>query len=257
MTSTQDSEARFHDARAQGEKNDRLGYAYASVADVYEATRVPSDVRDRSILEIGCFCGDAAAALGDFSGRYAGVDISPAAIEECRRRSLPPNFRFLVDDANVLATVEDGSIDYAFGNGVLHHLDLPAFSAALARKLAPGGFGRFVEPARGNILVRAFRKATPGLRTPDEHPFDAGALRQLEERFDVEVTYHALLRPFLPMLFGNARAATAVARWVDDRLLRHRVFQGQAWLLCIELRSRALPVAAQAGEAAGGAARSA
>jgi SAM-dependent methyltransferase len=239
-------EAVFHDTRARGSKQKRLGYAYASVADVYEATRVPPEFSGRSILEVGCFCGDDAAALRDFTGRYTGVDISPAAIEECRRRDLPANFRFLVDDANVLGAVEDGSVDYAFGNGVLHHLDLASFSAALARKLAPGGLARFVEPARGNLLVRAFRWATPRLRTPDERPFDDASFRELARRFDVVVGYHALLRPFVPMLFMNSPAVIRAARWADERLLRRGMFQRQAWLLCIELRALAEPAGAVA-----------
>ncbi len=230
------SEADFHDARIQVVDEDRLGYAYASVADVYEFGAVPAECMDRSVLEVGCFRGEQAGALSGFRGRYVGIDISPAAIDHCRSLGLPSRFEFRVDDANVLDGVDDDSVDYAFGHGVLHHLELPRFAPALARKLSARGFARFVEPAQGNLLLRAFRRLTPNLRTPDEFPFDRAAIELLHRHFDVRIAYQALVRPFAPMLCLNNRAVIRASRWIDDRLLRHRAFQDQAWLLQIELR---------------------
>ena len=235
------SEADFHDARINTPDEHRLSYAYASVADVYAFGAVPRECMDRSVLELGCFRGDHALGLTDFSGRYVGIDISPAAIEHCARLGLPARFEFRVDDANVLGTIDDGAVDYAFGSGVLHHLDLPRFAPALARKLSARGYARFVEPAQGNMLLRAFRKLTPQLRTPDEYPFDRAAIELLERHFEVRISYHALLRPYAPMLFLNSRAVTRASRWLDERLLRHRFFQSQAWLLQIELGKRREP----------------
>lgn len=37
------------------------------------------------------------------------------------------------------------------------------------------------------------------------------------------------------MLFMNSKAVIRASRWIDDRLLRHRIFQNQSWLLQIEL----------------------
>lgn len=129
-------------------------------------------------------------------------------------------------------------MDYAFGNGVLHHLDLERFAANFSRTLAPGGFGRFIEPAQGNLLIRTFRKLTPKLRTPDEHPFDAASFHLLAQHLNVDVGFHALLRPYVPMLFFNGKMATDVSRWADERLLRLRALKSQAWLLCITLRAK-------------------
>ena len=237
-------EAEFHDARIHVEDEDRLGYAYASVADVYEFGAVPEECMDRTVLEIGCFRGDQASALRGFRGRYVGIDISPAAIAHCTELGLPAEFEFRVDDANVLAGMADGEVDYAFGHGVLHHLDLARFAPALARKLSSRGFARFVEPAQGNLLLRAFRRLTPQLRTPDEYPFDRAAIALLRRHFDVRIAYQALVRPYAPMLFLNSMSVIRASRWLDDRLLRHRFFQDQAWLLQIELRKRRDAIAA-------------
>ncbi len=232
------SEAEFHDARINTPDEQRLSYAYASVADVYEFGAVPSECLDGTILEIGCFRGDQASTLVDFTGRYIGIDISSAAIGHCRSLGLPSNFEFLVEDANSLETIEVESIDYAFGHGVLHHLELPRFAPALAAKLSASGFARFVEPAQGNLLLRTFRKFTPHLRTPDEYPFDRAAIELLRRHFEVRISYQALVRPYAPMLCLNNKTIIRASRWVDDRLLRHRIFQGQAWLLQIELGKR-------------------
>jgi SAM-dependent methyltransferase len=232
------NEAEFHDARIKKPDEKRLSYAYTSVTDVYRFSAVPPECWNRAVLEIGCFRGDQALELDRFTGRYTGIDISPAAVEHCQTLDLPSNFKFGVDDANTLDTIEDGSIDYAFGHGVLHHLDLDRFGPALARKLARGGFARFVEPAQGNIVLRTFRRMTPQLRTPDERPFDRTSIQQLERQLEVVVTYHALVRPYAPMLFMNSKMVTNAAKWLDDRLLKVRAFQDQAWLLQIELRSR-------------------
>lgn len=232
------NEARFHDARIQTPDEKRLGFAYTSVQDVLGFTAVPSSEWDRSVLEIGCFRGDAPRSMDGFSGNYVGIDISPAAIEECQALGLPSNFQFRVDDGNHLGTVADASVDYAFGQGVLHHLDLERCAPALARVLAPGGYARFVEPAQGNILLRMFRRLTPKLRTPDEHPFDDASIETLGRHFDVRITHQALTRPFLPIALLNARWAIDTSRWLDDRLLRNEKLQPQAWLLQVELRKR-------------------
>lgn len=232
------NEADFHDARINTPEESRLGFAYTSVADVYEYGKPRPEDGAVAVLELGCFRGEQAVRLGNFAGSYVGIDISSAAVDHCGALGLPAQFRFAVDDANVLATVADDSIDYAFGHGVLHHLELDRFGAALARKLRRGGVARFVEPAQGNVLLRAFRKLTPHLRTPDEHPFDDDSIATLSRHVEVHIRHHALLRPFLPMLFLNHRLATRFARWADDRLLRLKPLQGQAWLLQIELRKR-------------------
>lgn len=229
------NEARFHDARINLPDEDRLGYVYASVADVYEFCAIPRNDQVANILEVGCFRGDQAMQLHGFGGSYTGIDISPAAIEHCLALGLPGNLSFRVDDANTLATIDDASVDYAFGNGVLHHLDLSRFAPALARKLAPDGYARFIEPAQGSLPLRTFRKLTPRLRTEDEYPFDRAAIALLERHFTVRIGYKALLRPLLPMIFLNSKAAIRASSWVDERILQHAFFQDQAWLLQVEL----------------------
>ena len=101
-----------------------------------------------------------------------------------------------------------GLLTYAFGDGVLHHLDRARLAPPLAQKFAPDGYARFIEPAQGNFLLRAFRMLTPKLRTPEGHPFDQESIALLEKHFQVSIEYHGLLRPLAPMLFFNNKAVT-------------------------------------------------
>ena len=233
-------EASFHDERISDGDNIRgpLAYAYVSVLDVFEFTRLRPAYFDKRILELGCFRGEQARSLTGFSGQYTGVDISGAAVDYCNSLGLPAHFRFVVDDASQLDSIADGSIDYAFGHSVLHHLDLDRFAVNLARKLASSGFARFVEPAQGNLALRLFRALSPSLRTADELPFNDASIAALERHFKVRITYHALLRPFLPMLFLNAGWMTNWCRRLDDFLLRRAWLQKQAWWWQIELHPR-------------------
>jgi SAM-dependent methyltransferase len=236
------SEAEFHDARVSEVKTTRLNFAYQSVYDVYRFTQVPEEKLSRRILEIGCFKGERAVRLrrmGGVSGEFIGIDISPASIEHCQGLELDPeHFKFRVDDANTLSSVADDSIEYAFGDGVLHHLDLNRFSEALSKKLSRTGVARFVEPAVGNVLLRAFRRVTPKMRTVDERPFDENAIEVLKKHFDLDIRYQSLLRPFIPMLCLNNPRVVSACRSLDDRLLKLTALQSQAWLLNIELRRR-------------------
>jgi SAM-dependent methyltransferase len=237
MSTAQQLEADFHDQRLINDDGHRLSLVYEAVADVYDFTALRPAEQSLNILELGCFDGERArkTALKGFTGHYIGVDISPQAVKVCRGLGLGDQFEFLVDDANTLSGVADHSIDLVLGDGVLHHLQLPQFCQAMERVLRPGGKGRFVEPAQGNLMIRAFRRLTPWLRTPDEHPFDAKDLGLLRASFLTHVQHQALMRPLLPLLCGNAAWAVRGSKRLDDWLLRSSLLQSQAWILQLQI----------------------
>lgn len=233
------NEADFHDNRITSEKEARLGFAYKSVADVFLFPLQHRIKNNESILEVGCFDGRQAGVLksSEFES-YIGIDISPKAIEVCQSRFSDERIRFIVENAETLSQIDGESISYAFGTGVLHHLNLENFSLALRRVLKKGGVARFVEPAQGPLLLRIFRKMTPSIRTKDEFPFDDESIKTLREYFDVEVCRCAYSRPWVPILFGNSKIATVVACWIDEKCAAIKFLDNQAWLLKIELRKR-------------------
>ena len=65
---------------------------------------------------------------------------------------------------------DDASIDRIVGGAILHHLDLNKAYSEIARALKPGGLAVFVEPMGHNPIINWYRRRTPQMRTPDEHP---------------------------------------------------------------------------------------
>src|SRR5262249_36960492 len=129
----------------------------------------------RTVLEYGCSEGAHSLVrleIHRIAREFHGIDVSDQAIDRARRTAAAPgaaNASFHVMDAARLA-FPDQSFDLIFGRGILHHLDVGASFAELRRVLRPGGAAVFLEPMGHNPLINAFRRRTPSMRTPDEHP---------------------------------------------------------------------------------------
>jgi SAM-dependent methyltransferase len=114
-----------------------------------------------------------------------GVDISPVGVRQAREAAQLRGLstaQFTVMDAENL-DFGPRLFDYVCGSGILQHLDLaPAFSE-VSRVLRDDGAAFFLEPLGHNPLINAYRRRTPGLRTPDEHPLVMRDLAQADAHF--------------------------------------------------------------------------
>ncbi len=154
-----------------------------------------ADVVGRRVLEYGCGPGSCSFELARRGAIVTGIDISDEAIrratEKAAREGLA-NASFAAMNAEAL-TFADDSFDLICGIAILHHLSLTSALAELARTLRPGGRAVFIEPLGHNPLINLYRRLTPELRTPDEHPLRAGDLRLARRFFGrVEVRYFHL-----------------------------------------------------------------
>ncbi len=103
---------------------------------------------------------------------YWGIDISDQAIRRARELAAERGLahcQFAVMDAQAM-TFDDNMFDLIYGRGIIHHLELSKCFPEIARVLRPGGSAVFYEPMGHNPLINGFRRKTPELRTPDEHP---------------------------------------------------------------------------------------
>lgn len=95
----------------------------------------------RVVLDIACAEGHFTRLLGDLGPvEVIGVDISPAMLQAAAERTTDPRLRFQLDDAQVLGSVPDASIDVTVSNLAL--MDIPDHRAvfhAVRRVLKPGG----------------------------------------------------------------------------------------------------------------------
>jgi SAM-dependent methyltransferase len=125
------------------------------------------------VLEYGCGPGSLAFFLAERGAQVTGIDISPVAIEQSREKAealgVAENTRFEVMNAEALE-FPPGTFDLVCGTGILHHLELEAAFAQLAKVLKPDGQAIFIEPLGHNPLINLYRLLTPKMRTEDEHP---------------------------------------------------------------------------------------
>ena len=96
------------------------------------------DWKNKPLLDAGCGTGGVLQHLG-CSPNHTGIDLSPDAVEFCRRRGLP---RVLQGDINKMP-FETGTFDAIICSSVLYHRWVPDVGKSLLelhRVLKPGGF---------------------------------------------------------------------------------------------------------------------
>ena len=123
-----------------------------------------------TVLDVGCGDGLHLFALDGEFGLGIGADLSPAMIDRATG-AVPPaaasRYRFVVDDAHTLSTLDEDSIDAAFCVGALEHMpDKPAVFRAVHRVLRPGG--RFVCLTPNDAFLW-YRTIAPRLDIATEH----------------------------------------------------------------------------------------
>lgn len=199
--------------------------------------------RGKRVLEYGCGLTTQAFRLAQQGAEVTGIDVSEVAIDQARRRAaelgVGDRCTFRVMNAESLSFA-DSSFDIVCGSAVLHHLDLTRGYAELARVLAPDGTAAFVEPLGHNPLINLYRRRTPDLRTPDEHPLLMDDLAQASGHFaSVEPRYFHLLSLLAIPLRGRKRFGWVLdALDAADRRLFARVAGARryAWIAVLQMR---------------------
>ena len=142
------------------------------------------EIDGRSVLDVGCGRGGTISVLDEFykPRTLVGVDISPTAIEFCRRRHVSPRIRFVLGDAEALPF--DGCCFDCVTNIESSHSypDVGAFYAEVARVLAPGGALLYSDTIpRQAIGDRIQRLASLGLALELARDITPNVLRSCDE----------------------------------------------------------------------------
>ncbi|HVS38237.1 MAG TPA: class I SAM-dependent methyltransferase [Gemmataceae bacterium] len=174
-------------------------------------------------LDYGCGHGMAAVVLARRGARVTAFDLSPAYVEEARRRAWVNEaaVEFCTADAERLPFA-DASFDRIWGNAVLHHLNLGRAVPEVRRVLAPGGVAVFCEPWGENPLLAWARRRLnyhgKG-RTPDEEPLRLRQLPILRRTFPRLRVECCQLLSMIRRVMRPGRL-TAALEWCDAGLLR-------------------------------------
>jgi SAM-dependent methyltransferase len=227
------SERAFHDQQARqrgitfAEWPEALHFDEAAYLDhetwVRPALARLGDVAGLRVLDYGCGHGMAAVLLARRGARVTAFDLSAGYLSEAARRAAANGVRLdLVQADGERLPFADASFDRAWGNAVLHHLDVGVAGRELFRVLRPGGVAVFCEPWGENPLLRWARRRLPyrgKQRTADEEPLRRRQVRALEHIFPtVEVSGYQMLS-MLRRVVRPGRLTAALER-CDVVLLR-------------------------------------
>ena len=183
-------EREFHDRWAENIRIDDLLVKEAfesptAVENRYALSQF-GDLRGKKILDLGCGAGEAAVYFSTKGARSSGCDISPGMIETAQAlaRKHEVQVDFSVADAGCLP-YPDGSFDFVFGNGVLHHVDPVVAAKEIRRILKDGGKAAFVEPLPYNPAIKFYRRIAREVRTDYERPLGFRDMEKLRPVFSI------------------------------------------------------------------------
>lgn len=217
--------------------------AYYSIFD-----RIRDDFKQRlngftkgnTVLECGCGLNSYANTLDSSVKKLVGIDISDEAVSQSKTNAGQAglqNCSFLVMNAEKL-DFPDGHFDLIFGVGIIHHLDLPAFYGEASRVLKASGKMLFMEPLGYNPVINLYRKFTPKLRTPDEHPLKRKDLLLLSDYFKYHKISYYHFFTLLAIPFRNRRVFNPMLRLLNglDQFCFRYIpgFKYLAWYVIIE-----------------------
>jgi len=246
-------EAEFHDTAFSQHTRERLWSSW------YRVARAPYAFYSRTlerrcagarVLEYGCGPGSHASTLARAGARdVVGIDISPVAIKQARERAREEGTEsttsFEVMDAEAL-DLPSRHFDLICGTSILHHLELDSGLAELRRVLTAQGSAIFLEPLGHNLAINLYRRRTPELRTPDEHPLLLDDLEAAGSHFERVGTRFFTLATLLGVAARRTPAFDAVLDVLEavDRGLFCLAppLRRYAWQVVIELsRPRVQP----------------
>jgi SAM-dependent methyltransferase len=189
---------------------DRLAPAWSSTTDAGPfngllerpalRSMVPRPLGGRTVLDAGCGSGAQCEWLLAHGADVVGVDLSPAMVEEARRRC-GDRGRFMVADLSEPLDLEPASVDGITCSLVLHYLlDWEVALGSFASVLRPGGWAVI-------SLDHPFRPPLPDRRGGY---FDTELVSDTWSKGQVRVTQHFWHRPLSAVVDAFARAGFSV-----------------------------------------------
>lgn len=128
-----------------------------------------NNCQGKKVLDLCCGNGDDSIFLAKNGAKEViGLDISDVSVENCRisakRNNVTEVATFVLGDAEN-TEFPDNSFDVITEYGALHHVDLTKVLPEMARILKPDGKFICTEALAHNLIIHAYRRLTPKLRT--------------------------------------------------------------------------------------------
>lgn len=179
------------------------------------------DIRDKTVLDLGCGSGENLVPLAKRGADVIGIDISPELMQLARQRLSSYGMAATLQEGSAYATgLPDESVDVVFSMALLHHLDLPAARHEIHRILRPGGLFILREPIRFSRTMNSLRRLFPAPKadiSDYEHPMTRAELSIVTQGFTL-VAQRTFRLPFVPLL-------------IKFKVLRRQAWKTDRWLL--------------------------
>lgn len=200
--------------------------------------------KGKRVLDYCCGNGEDGIFIAQNGAReVVGIDISDVSIANCqelaRKNGLERSTFYLVADAENTG-FEDNSFDVITEYGALHHLDLENAFAEMSRILKPDGKIICNEALGHNLLINAYRRLTPHLRTEweVEHILRKESFEVARKYFDnVDIHFYYLFTllavPFRK--FSIFEPVLNILEKIDNLILKLPVIKWQAWQIVFVL----------------------
>ncbi len=163
------------------------------------------DVRNKTVLDLGCGQGENSIALMAREAYVIGLDISPELIEIARKRRRKSGYSafgsMLLCESAYETGLPENSVDVIFCIALIHHLEIPKVQKEMLRILKPGGFVILKEPIRFSRAYAWLRSFFPEQADVSdfEHPLTQEELEVMCWPFKTECLRYFRL-PFVPLV---------------------------------------------------------
>ncbi|CAH2032336.1 class I SAM-dependent methyltransferase [Trichlorobacter ammonificans] len=220
-------------------------YSITKSSFAYRDALLYENIQGAVALDYCCGNGEVALEMARRGARkVVGIDISEVAIKNAQElaklQGVDDICEFKVMDAE-RTEFADGTFDIIHEYGALHHLDLSAAFAELARILRPEGKLVCTEALRHNPLIHWYRKRTPHLRTQWEVEHILGipeiySGKKFFSSLNVRTFHLAALAavPLRKTFFFSV--LLGMLNLVDRMLLSMPFIRDMAWVAVVEYR---------------------
>jgi SAM-dependent methyltransferase len=200
------------------------------------------DVRDKTVLDLGCGTGENIVPLVKRGAQVIGMDISPDLVALAQRRLQDADLHAVLKVGSAYETgLPSESVDVIFCISLVHHLDIALVCEEMKRILTKNGFVVLKEPIRFSRMYGRLRSLLPSHADVSdyEHPLTSAELAILTERFRATGTRYFRL-PFVPLALRLFPIPLRGIAWkLSNWMLRHwKLTENYATVVAMKLQPR-------------------